>query len=113
MSQPGTLDKQALYGDFRDWAKKKMRLGMKVAHKALDIAEDDMNITANRRGIGALGATGIALAAGLPSALLAGWMLLNQAKPVTSPSLPSVDRVLEESKDGGKTWNIVPTVRDK
>lgn len=87
------IDKQALYGDFRDRLKWQDTLYRRAAHKALDIPEDDMLINANKSGIGALGAIGIALASGLPIAALAGAMLLGN-KPAT-PTIPTPEKIIE------------------
>lgn len=82
-----SIDKEALYGKFQGHQDKKNRLGLKAAHKALDIADDDMNITANKTtGIGTLGAIGIALAAGLPMAGVAGMLMMNQGNKATATS---------------------------
>lgn len=84
-------DKKALYGVFQagqDWQSKLYRKG---AHKALDIADDDMAIHANRTqtGLGALGVAGVALAAGgLPAALLALQALRGPALPAALPPQP-------------------------
>lgn len=81
-----------LYSNFQRHADQRSKLGLQAARKALDIADDDMNINASKSGIGAAGAAGIALAAGLPSALIAALMLLKspvvptQSVSVTQPA---------------------------
>lgn len=76
------IDKQALYGDYRDHRKAQDRLYVRAAHKALDIAEDDMgdiNSTKtdnSKHGIGTLGAVAIAaVSGGIPLAGLAAMWL--------------------------------------
>ena len=41
------VDKESLYGDFNSFARKRDKLFLRGAHKALDIPEDDMQITSN------------------------------------------------------------------
>jgi hypothetical protein len=59
------------WGRNQDWRDK---LAKRAAHKSMDIPDDEMQINTDnsRRGIGALGAIGIAAAAGLPGAIGAG-----------------------------------------
>lgn len=80
MSDPARIDKDLLYGDFRAAEKRRQDLAMRAAHKALDLADDPMHIEANRttNGVGAKGLVGAALAAGLPTAGLAGLLLMRQ-----------------------------------
>jgi hypothetical protein len=65
-------------------------LEKKVVHRAVDILPevnaDPMKVSTRHVGVGPLGVVGIALAAGLPSALLA-WSLLGQPKPTTPPAV--------------------------
>lgn len=82
------IDKQALYGDFRDHQKRRGILALKAAYKSLDIADDDMDIRADnsRHGIGALGALGIAaVSGGLP---LLGGLGLWAAGAFDKPEIP-------------------------
>jgi len=54
-------------------------LARRASHKTLDIP-DEMQISSTKSGIGPLGLIGVALAAGLPSALIA-WSLLKKPEP--------------------------------
>ena len=88
-----TPDKNYLYGEFQKHQQQRDKLGLRMAHKALDIPEDDMNImantTTNKTGLGALGAVGVALAsAAVPSALAA---YLAFKEPAHSPAPPGVN----------------------
>lgn len=65
------------------------KLSQKLAHKALDIPDDDMNITNTKVGIGTAGVIGIATAAGLPGVLLAGYLLFKDARPEPTAPQPS------------------------
>lgn len=76
------VDKKGLYGKFQagedrmaEREKWQDKLHETAAYKSLDIAremKDDMNITNNKSGIGALGAIGIAAAgAGVPTGIIA------------------------------------------
>ena len=96
------MDKESLYGKFQKHQDAKNNLAMKAAHKALDIADDDMNINVQNKsaGVGSLGLMGIALAAGLPGVLVAGAMLLKPALPST-PKSPVYDAVTEEQQPDG------------
>lgn len=87
------IDKGLLYGRFQageDWQGK---LHRKAAHKALDIADDDMHISAprtntiNHHGTGPLALAGIALAAALPTAALATLFLLRTPTPAVPPPI--------------------------
>lgn len=113
-SQP--VDKNQLYGRYQRQEDRRDRLGMKAAYKALDIPEDDMQINANKIGIGTAGMAAVALAAGLPSALLAGLLLLKQSEtappPVAPPEVTVPDTeydVLFYDKDG----NLIEVPRHK
>lgn len=67
----------------------KDRLYKAAAHKSLDIPED-MNISNTKTGIGALGAVGIAAAAGIPSAIAAGILgYAMMGKPDVAANQPS------------------------
>jgi len=68
-----------------DWRDKLYR---RAAHKSLDIPDDDMQITSDKSGVGALGLTGVALAAGLPGALMAYQMLRGPQAPVAPEIVP-------------------------
>lgn len=69
------IDKQRLYGDYRDQRLAQDKLHLRAAHKALDIPEDPMSVNVTKSGIGALGAIGIAAAAGLPGLAAVGLAL--------------------------------------
>lgn len=77
----------------QEWRQK---LERKATHKALDIPDDDMNITQTKVGIGTAGAIGIAAAVGLPSMAAVGimaWALLKEKSAPTAPTptTPSVE----------------------
>jgi hypothetical protein len=63
----------------------------KAAHKTLDIPEDDMQINANKFGVGTLGIIGAALAGGLP-ALGIAWLLSRRPEPKIPTAPPPVER---------------------
>ena len=92
-------------------------MALKAAHKALDIADDDMNITATthntKQGINALGLLG---ATALPTVVLGGLALYlasqgqgqPPSKPVTPPAAESAkyDAVYERQQPDG-TWKEI------
>ena len=79
MSDKPEIDKEQHYGRYQRQEDRRSSLGMKVAHKALDIPESDMDIQANKTGIGALGVAGVALASSIVPALLGAFMLFKDA----------------------------------
>ena len=115
-SMPSTgIDKNALYGDYRDHMKKQNRLYMRAAHKALDIPDDDVGINTktdnSRHGIGAIGATALAaIAGGLPLASLFFAGMFNKPElPPTGP--PAVVKPAEpETKTEIKTVTKTKTI---
>lgn len=112
------IDKNFLYGRYQKAEDDRLKLAKKMAHKALDIPEENMNIDASRRGIGALGVAAIASGAGLPAALIAGLLMLRSPSaptpPVTEPTnKTSVDKLRLRAKwkaDGNNNWTPVPEV---
>ena len=52
MPNSSGVDKEGLYGKFQNGEERQTRLYLKAAHKALDIADDNMHINASNRGIG-------------------------------------------------------------
>ncbi len=108
------IDKQLLYGDFRDAEKRRSDLAMRAAHKALDIADDDMKIEANRtethNGMGTKGVILTALAAGLPSVGLMGLLL---ARPLAAPALPATTPTAETKTADPPTPPIARPVHDQ
>lgn len=126
MSESAGIDKQALYGDFRDDQKRKADLAMKAAHKALDIADDPVKVEANKtyHGVGGKGVALAALAGGLPTAAIAAVMLLRPGaapepqqqpaavqpalkQPVATPAKAAAwDAIYEERQPDG-TWKQV------
>lgn len=105
MAGDAEVDKESLYGEYLDSSRQKRKLFMKGAHKALDIAEDDMQLHANKSGIGALGAMGIAAASGLPAAAVAALLLWQQLNEKTQPP-PAPPVVVSQPKDKDTdTWN--------
>lgn len=83
-------------------------LAKKAAHQAIGIPEDDMNINNTKSGIGALGAIGIALAAGLPAAGLAGMMFMNQGSAKVVPPIPTVAAVQQQDSE----WDVEELLAD-
>ena len=84
MSVGDVPDKVQLYKDYRDAEAAQRKLYLKAAHKALDIAEDDMQINSTKttNGVGPLGLTGaIGAAAGLPTGLLVLFLLFGNRAP--------------------------------
>ena len=80
------IDKNRLYGRYQRREDQRGRLALRVAHKALDIPDDEMHINANRTGIGAKGAIGVALAAGLPGVAVA--LSLLGSNWINKPAVP-------------------------
>jgi hypothetical protein len=78
------------------WAKNQQwreNLAKRAAHKSLDVPEDDMVINAprteTRNGLGPLAAVALTAAGGVPSAILAGYMMMNRpAPPAAGPPDP-------------------------
>ena len=88
-----TIDKDTLYGKFQDMEDKKAALALKAAHKALDIADDDMHIQANQThnhtGLGTKGVVAIAMAAGLPALLAVTLLLAPKTEPPKESDKPT------------------------
>ena len=84
----GDPSKRELYGEYLRGEKWERKLKAKATHKALDIALDEpLDIDINKSaGIGAGGAIGVALAAGVPTAIIALAMLF---KGGSSPTVPT------------------------
>ena len=113
--QNGAIDKDANYGDYRQFAKKKRSLYLRAVSKALDMPEDDMQLnTYKTTGIGwreLLVLGGIVLG----GAGLYGWIAKSSADAVAPPSPPAVYGVPSDSeyevrfydKDG----NLIPVER--
>jgi len=85
-----SIDKQFLYGRYQAGEDRRTKLALKMAHKALDIPDDEMNIDARKyerkTGLGALGLAGVALASGAaPLALAAAMWFGGRAKPPVAP----------------------------
>ena len=107
------VSKELLYGKFEAGQEKKEKLALKAAHKALDIADDDMNITATthntKQGINALGLLG---ATALPTVVLGGLALYlasqgQPTKPVVQPAESAkYDAVYERQQPDG-TWKEI------
>lgn len=126
-------DKRYLYGRYQHYENRRDRLGLRMAHKALDMSDDEMQINANRHGIGTAGVIGIAAAASLiPAAamLLAGLGYVAStsgrapdqqhqipAQPQPQPQPPAIQSPItrpvpvpveyDYSTDGGKTWKPI------
>lgn len=89
----------------QEWRQK---LERKATHKALDIPDDDMNITNTKTGISTGGAIGIAAAAGIPSlaaaAILGFALLKDKSEPPKAVDPVTVNdteyEVLFYDKDG-------------
>ncbi len=124
---PTGIDKDALYGDFRKHQEKRNALALKAAHKALDLADDDMHIEANQHhyGVGAKGLIALGLLTLVPSAiaLVAAFRLFpggEKEKPpaVTAPAekpgeKPGAwDAITEELQPDG-TWKQIKRERLK
>ena len=109
---PSDVNKRGLWPLWHRNQEWRENLSKKLAHKALDITDDDMNITQTKVGIGTAGALGIAAAAGLPSMAAVGgmaWALLrDKGEPTPPPTTPAVDvgdseyEVLFFDKDGNQ-----------
>ena len=86
------IDKQELYGDFRDGEKWRTRLSRKLAHKSLDIADaDDMDIEVDRsnRSISGIGWKELAV---LAAAGLGGFALWSHEKTPAATPPPAVQQ---------------------
>lgn len=90
----GKIDKDKLYGDFREFEKKKQKLWMKSVHKALDVAEDDVQFNQSvKNGMGwkelAVIAAMVMSGVGLTGAIVSQMSQQPQAPPVvTAPVSP-------------------------
>ena len=84
------IDKDDLYGDYRESAKKQQKLALKAAYKALDIPDEDVNIntSANRYGMSPAGVVGVALISSLLP-VLAMWGF-NSRPSAAVPSQPAI-----------------------
>lgn len=119
----GSINKSELYGRYQRGEDARHKLGLKMAYKSLDIPDDDMNINANRtvNGVGAKAMIGVAVAAGIPAALVAGALLLRPAEAPQKPPAPTVpvvtpaaefdtDAIYEQQQKDG-TWKEIKRER--
>lgn len=99
------IDKQALYGDYRDHNKAQNAIHLQAARKALDLAEDPMSVNVTKTGISTMGALGIAgLSALGPLGMLAGYLLMNQLKPDAAPQTPLPPVVAPQTPPQSEKW---------
>lgn len=89
--QQREIDKAALYEEWRAGEKRRSRIYERGAMKALDLADDEMNVetTVVKNGIGPLGIASIAAAFGLPATIIAGAFAWNALTPDPSPVAPA------------------------
>ena len=101
------IDKEAAYGRFskgedrkQQFDDRKRRFGLKLAHKAVDIPfeDEDVNVQANKHGIGGLALAGIVAAAGIGPAAMGLGMLWNQRDKLPV-QLPGVEKVIKQDAD--------------
>lgn len=109
------IDKDAHYGRFQKHQDRKNNLAIKAAHKALDIADDDMNITATTNnhkgsGIGTLGAMGIAAVAGLAPVLAIWGMGGMPGIPKALPQVPVMTQPAAQQLDS--EWDVEELLAD-
>jgi len=101
------IDKGQLYGDFREEQARRGKLAHRMAHKALDIPEDDMQIhapkteTTNINGVGTKGLIGIvgipaAAAAIIAAALLFKGHAQTEPPPATPQAPPAAAKKADE-----------------
>ena len=86
------LDKKAHYGRYQDGEDRRAKLAYRMASKALDIPDDEMQIDASRKGLSGLAAVGVALAAAAVPTALAGYLALRpgNTSPAPAPPVPVV-----------------------
>src|SRR3990167_7431845 len=88
------IDKDMLYGRYQKQEDARSKLAMKIAHKSLDIPDDDMQITSTNTtttntGVGVKGMLGIAAMAAVPALILGGYLLVRQqGSPARVPPSP-------------------------
>lgn len=106
------VNKNFLYGRYNKSEDRRAHFLNKVAHKAADLAlDDDVNITANRTGIGTAGAVGIAAACGIPG-LVTALALMFGGKGEQSPVVPSSPADSEyDVRFYDKDGNLIPVER--
>ena len=98
IAPPPEIDKAQLYGEYQKWADARAKLGMKVAHKALDIPQDDMQISAPRTqttnisGISTRGIIGTVLASGLGTGILGAALVWLNSRAAEKPIAAVVDQ---------------------
>ena len=97
------VDKQELYGDFRDAAEKRDKLYMRAAHKALDIPEEMGDINANRTGIGTLGVLGAILLGACGPSAISLWMLMHP-----TPTAPPATATEQKPAQWEVKWKLGP-----
>lgn len=88
-SRPPAVDKQQLYGDYRDAQKWRESLHKQTAHKALDIpvTDDLIQVTNTRSG---LGWKELLAAAAVAATGFGGYALLKPEHPTAPPAMPTV-----------------------
>lgn len=104
------IDKEQLYGRYQKQEDKRAALGMKMAHKALDIPEDDMQINANKTttGIGTLGVLGVAGLSALIPGALAAYMMLKPAADAIAPAPTKPPAQVAPVAPGEDYWIEIP-----
>ena len=117
MTEDGTIDKALAYGQFQKAADAREKLALRMAHKALDIGEDDMEIHAPKTttvtGLGAGAVAGIAgLAALVPTALAA--FLLFRPAPTAPPVIqqPAMVSPTSQAQPQAQRWRVDFWVED-
>ena len=92
-----------LYPEWAANSRWRDKLAKKAAHKALDLPNDDMQITQTRNGVSPAAVAGIAAAVGCPPLALAGvmaWQLMQKDDQPVMPPVDSAYEVLFYDKNG-------------
>ena len=110
--------KSELYGNFQKEADARNKLGLKAAHKALDIAQDDMQIHAPKTetttvtGMGPWAVAALVAGSALPPSLIAAWALLHQPAPAPVIQQPAMVAPTSQAQPQAQRWKVDFWVED-
>lgn len=82
--------KESLYGEFLAGEKRRARIYERGARKALDLADDEMNIETRieKNGVGVAGVVALAAAFGIPATIASAALAWFAMQPSTPPATP-------------------------
>jgi hypothetical protein len=91
MSSSPEVDKDQLYGEFQRGQQWREKLSRKLAHKSLDIADDEMQINVDRSTRSGMGVKELLAMCALVAGGAAGGAMLQQERQTTPQPTPAVE----------------------